>query len=146
MNSVGAPPLALCRPASSSQRPTMKKPVQIKFLGMKQSAALEADVRSRIDKLELFCPEFISCSATLELVHKHQQQGVPYAVRLDVTVPGHELTVSRVCHEDLHVALHTAFDAMKRQIEEVAQRRHVRSGEALKSLPQDGTEAANSSM
>lgn len=121
----------------------MKKPVLIKFLGMERSAALEADVRARIDKLELFCPEIIACYATLELVHKHQQPG-HYAVRIDVTVPGHELTVSRVCNEDVHVALRTAFDGMKRQIADVVQQRHVRGGEALKSLPQGGSERAGS--
>ena len=122
----------------------MKKPVLIKFLGMERSAALEADVRARIDKLELFCPEIISCCASLELVHKHQQQGRPYSVRIDVTVPGDELTVSRVSNEDVHVALRTAFDGMKRQIADVVQQRHVRGGEALKSLPQGGIESAGS--
>jgi ribosome-associated translation inhibitor RaiA len=120
----------------------MKKPVEIRFLGMERSAALEADVRSRIDKLELFCPEIISCCASLELVHKHQQQGRPYSVRIDATMPGHELTVSRVCNEDVHIALRTAFDGMKRQIADVVQQRHVRGGEALKSLSQDGIERA----
>lgn len=97
----------------------MKKPVQIKFLGMEHSGVLEADVRSRIDTLEIFCPELISCCASLELLRRHPQQASPYSVRIDVTVPGHELTVSRVCREDAHVALHTAFDGMKRQIEEL---------------------------
>lgn len=117
----------------------MKKPVQIKFLGMERSAELEAEMRNKIDKLELFCPEIISCCVSLELVHKHQQQGRPYSVRIDVAVPGHELTVSRVCSDDVHVALRTAFDGMKRQIVDIEQQRHVRSGEALKLLPQDGS-------
>jgi ribosome-associated translation inhibitor RaiA len=120
----------------------MKKPVLIKFLGMERSAALEADVHARIDKLELFCPEIISCCASLELVHKHQQQGRPYSVRIDVTVPGDELTVSRVSNENVHMALCTAFDGMKRQIADVVQQRHVRGGEALKSMPQGGIERA----
>ena len=117
----------------------MKKPVQIKFLGMERSPALEAAARAKIDKLEFFCSEIVSCCTSFELVHKHQQQGRAYSVRIDATVPWHELTVSRVCDEDVYVALRTAFDGMKRQIADVAQQRHVRDGESLKSLPQDGT-------
>jgi hypothetical protein len=39
-------------------------------------------------------------------------------VRVHVTLPGHELTVDRVQHEDAYVALRDAFDGMRRRIED----------------------------
>ncbi len=43
--------------------------------------------------------------------HKHKHQGRPYAVRVDVTLPGQELCVDRVQDEDVYVALRDAFEA-----------------------------------
>lgn len=45
-------------------------------------------------------------------------------MRIDVTLPGHEFVVNRSPeeahqHENLHVAIRDAFDAMRRQIEDV---------------------------
>jgi ribosome-associated translation inhibitor RaiA len=64
----------------------------------------------------------MSCRVTIELAHKHKQQGHPYAVRIDVTMSGKELCVDRVQNEDVYVALRDAFDGMKRQIEDSARR------------------------
>ena len=111
----------------------MKQPPQIQFLGMDPSPALETEARERLDRLERFCPDLISCRTTVELLNTHQQQGRSFAVRLDLTLPGHELTVSRVHHEDAYVALRHAFDGMTRQIEDtvrLSRRRHER-GTAL---------------
>jgi cold shock CspA family protein len=44
-------------------------------------------------------------------------------VRIDLTVPGHELVVDRVENEDVHVALRDAFDDMKRRLEDVVRQR-----------------------
>lgn len=37
-------------------------------------------------------------------------------VRVDVTVPGHELIANRVQHEDVNLALSYAFEDMERQL------------------------------
>lgn len=96
----------------------MKQAPQIQFLGMDPSPALEADVRERLERLERFCPDLIAGRTTIELLHTHEQQGRTFAVRLDMTLPGHELTVSRVHHEDVYVALRNAFDGMTRQVQD----------------------------
>jgi len=50
-------------------------------------------------------------------------------VRIDVTMPGQELTISRVHDENVYVALRDAFDGMKRQVEDAVRRaRRQRSG------------------
>src|SRR5574337_210796 len=100
----------------------MKQPLQIRFLGMAPSEALEAAARDKVARLEHFCGELGSCRVTIESTHKHRHQGHPYAVRIDATLPGHEVSVDRVHDEDVYVALRDAFDDMKRRIEESTRR------------------------
>lgn len=99
----------------------MKQPLQIRFLGMEPSDAVESAARRKADKLDRFCPDIMSCRVDIELADKHQHQGRPFAVRVDVTLPEHELRVDRVHDEDVYVALREAFDDMKRQARECRQ-------------------------
>jgi ribosomal subunit interface protein len=102
---------------------TMKLPVQIQFHGLKQSPALEQNIREHVEKLETFFPNIIACRVAIELEQKHAHQGRPFHVRVDLTVPGHELVVNRVRNEDVHIAMRDAFDDMQRQLEDFARKR-----------------------
>lgn len=101
----------------------MKQPLQIRFLGMEPSEAVETAARKKADKLDTVARDIMSCRVSIEQTNKHQHQGRPYAVRVDVTLPDHELSVDRVHDEDVYVALRDAFDDMKRQIEDTVRRR-----------------------
>jgi ribosomal subunit interface protein len=101
----------------------MKLPVQIRFHGMEPSDALERSARDHADKLESFAPDIMACRVSIDLEQKHKQQGRPFGVRIDLTLPRHELVVNRVQDEDVYVALRDAFDKMKRQLDEVVRRR-----------------------
>ena len=100
----------------------MKQPLQIRFLGIEPSAAVEAAARRKVDKLDTFCPDLMSCRVSIEQAHKHRHHGRPFAVRVDVTLPGHELSVDRVHDDDVYIALRDAFDDMKRKLEDVVRR------------------------
>ncbi len=101
----------------------MKLPVHIQFHGMSPSEALELSTREHIHKLESFAPDIMACRVGIELEQKHQHQGRPYSVRIDLTLPGHELVVTRVQNEDVYVALRDAFNSMKRQLEDLVRKR-----------------------
>lgn len=101
----------------------MKLPVHIQFRGMEPSEALAASATELAHKLENFAPDIIACHVNIELAHKHLHQGRPYAIRIDLTLPGHELVVNKVKHEDAYVCLREAFDSMRRQIEDAVRRR-----------------------
>ena len=101
----------------------MKIPVHIQFHGMEASAAVEVSAREHAHKLELFAPDIMACRVNIEMVQKHQHQGRPIGVRIDLTLPGHELVVNRVQHEDVYIALREAFDSMKRQLEDAVHKR-----------------------
>ena len=101
----------------------MYAPVQITFHGMDRSDAVEAAVREKVHHLEKFSPNIMSCRVVVDLLQKHRQQGRPFGVRIDLTVPGRELVANRVEHEDVYVALRDAFDDMKRQLEDAVRQR-----------------------
>lgn len=100
----------------------MKPPPQITFHGMDRSEAVEAAVRRKLQRLERLCPGIISCRVAVDLLQKHQQQGRPFGVRIDLTLAGHELVVNRVENEDVYVALRDAVDDMARQLEDAVRR------------------------
>lgn len=100
----------------------MKQPLQIRFVGVDPSEAVETAARAKAEKLDLFRPDIMSCRVTIELVARRQQQGRPFAVRIEVTVPDRVLMVDRVQDEDVYVALRDAFDDMTRQLEDSVRR------------------------
>ena len=103
----------------------MQLPLQVTFEGFPHSDAVEAAVRKKAEKLEHFSHDIVSCRVSVALPEKHKHQGMLYSVRIDLTIPGHELVSSRKQHEDVYVALRDAFDSMGRMLEEtVRKRRH----------------------
>jgi ribosome-associated translation inhibitor RaiA len=79
-------------------------------------------IRERAEALERFFGRIISGRVVVECCHPHGQQGRLYHVRVDLKIPGHEIVVGRDpgAHEDIHVAVRAAFDAVRRQLEEQA--------------------------
>jgi ribosomal subunit interface protein len=101
-------------------------PVQITIRCIPMSPALETHIRKRAEKLNQFYSRINSCRIVVELSQKHKHQGKIYNVRIDLTVPGKELVVTRKCNQDIYVALRDAFRAIERQLEEHAHKRHGR--------------------
>ena len=98
----------------------MQTPIQITFRDVPRSDELEAHIRQKAEKLEEFHSRIISCRVTVEELRKHHHQGRHFRVRIDLRVPGKEIVANHYHHEDVYVALRDAFDAVKRQLEEVA--------------------------
>ena len=114
----------------------MQLPLQITFRHIEASEAVENSIRDYAGNLGQFYDQIMSCRVVVEENHKHHHQGRLYQVHIDLTVPGKELVVSREpgqhhAHEDIHVAIRDAFDAIRRQLEDHArkQRGHVKSHE-----------------
>ncbi len=106
----------------------MQLPLQVTFRNMEPSEAVERAVREKAAKLERFYERIMGCRVVLEAVTRRHHQGNLYRVRIDLTVPGRELVVSREpgkdhAHEDVYVAIRDAFDAMRRQLEDYARKR-----------------------
>jgi ribosomal subunit interface protein len=122
------------------EKRTVKQPLEVRFLGMEASPAVEAAVRAKAAQLDQFRGDLMACRVTIALEHKHKHQGHPYAVRIDLTMSGQERCIDRVQHEDVYVALRDAFDGIKRQIEEAVRRirpqdkAHMAEGQSAKRV------------
>jgi ribosomal subunit interface protein len=106
----------------------MKLPLQITFRNMEGSEAMRVNIEERAGKLDQVSDQIMGCRVMVEARHRHRQAGNLYHVRIDLTVPGNELVVSREAHEhhshtDVYVAIRDAFDAARRQLENYARQR-----------------------
>jgi cold shock CspA family protein/ribosome-associated translation inhibitor RaiA len=106
----------------------MQNPLQISFRHMERSEAIEALIRDKVAKLDAFADHILGCRVVVEPAGKHHQHGNLYEVRIDLTVPGEEIAVTRepsqhTDNRDIHVALRNAFDSARRQLEDYLRRR-----------------------
>ncbi len=129
----------------------MEQPLQIAFRDFPPSEAVEARIREEAAQLEQFYDRIQGCRVVVETPHRRHQQGKLYTVRIDLTVPGHELVIGRKprqhhAHEDVYVAIRDAFDAAKRQLQDHARReradvkRHeaMHEGRVARLFPEPG--------
>jgi ribosomal subunit interface protein len=101
----------------------MNKPLQVVFQGVDRSAAVEEHVREKVAKLEHFHPQISACRVTIAKPNNRHQQGQPFDVRIDLTLPGKEIVVNgHHGNEDMYVTLRDAFEAARRQLDD-----HVRA-------------------
>ena len=106
----------------------MQLPLQISFRHMNHSDAIEAIIREKAAGLDRFAPDIMSCRVVVDLAGKHHQHGNQYAVRIDLTLRGGEIAVTREPSEhaeykEIAVALRDAFDSAQRCLEDHVRRR-----------------------
>lgn len=112
-------------------------PLEVTFKNLSHSNAIEAEVRERAEKLDRFHPHIISCRVVIEAQRgRTSAAGQVYHVRVELSVPNavlavHEEKQQRRFHEDIYVAVREAFDAARRELEDVARRQrwYVKSHE-----------------
>ena len=108
----------------------METPLEIVFHNMPSSAAIEAEIRERVDKLDRLYDRLVGCRVSVELLHRQHKTGNVYDVHVEMRVPGQELVVSREPHRahqkyaspDVHTSLRDAFKAAERQLIEFKRR------------------------
>ena len=104
----------------------MNPHLDLRFVGVAPSQAVADTVRRRIGCIERICPEVQGWRVTVEREQPHQHPVRPFAVRVDVSLPGHEVGITRIHDDDVHVAVRNAFDATSRKMED---RARMRGGE-----------------
>lgn len=116
----------------------MRIPFEIAFKNVEPTAAMERMIRRRVDRLMRYHRGIIACRIAVEVPHRSgNAQAVGHRVRIEVSVPGDELVVSRdrnIPEEeyDPYAAIRNAFSAMESQLKTYSGRqrrqRHPRSG------------------
>lgn len=105
----------------------MEIPLQITYRHMEPSPALSAKIEERAQALDQAHHHVMSCRVVVEQDHSRHHQGNFFRVSVDVKVPGHEVAVSRNpgkndLREDPYVAVRDAFDAARRQLEDIGRK------------------------
>lgn len=132
----------------------MIEPIRVTFREIEPNEQAEAWIREAAAKLDRLYPKITSCRVTIEEPHQHRQRGNPYQVRVELSVPGKELTATRepklpgspqrlaqrkrsksleidAPYKDLRVAIRDAFKALTRQLQDYVrlQRRELKTHE-----------------
>jgi cold shock CspA family protein/ribosome-associated translation inhibitor RaiA len=99
----------------------MELPIQISARNVTLAPGDEAAIRRAAGKLEKFYDRITGCRVLVEAENRYPSgRDVAYRVRIDLTIPGTELVVTRQPHADLLTAVQEAFDAAQRRVEDYA--------------------------
>ena len=116
----------------------MQLPLHINFRNTEPSEAITGKIHERMAKLEKLYNHIISCEVTVEEPHKHKTKGNLFQVKIVLSIPGDRLVASSEAHnnhahEEGHVAVRDAFDAIQRQLEQKSRKQHgqVKHHEAM---------------
>ena len=110
-------------------RKDMQVPLQITFRNMATSEKIEADIRKRVEKITQHHRDIISCHAVVEAPAQHHHKGGLFKTMIDIISPSGKFVINREppaqhkAHEDAHVSIRDAFNAVERQLEEYASKR-----------------------
>lgn len=124
-------------------------PVDVVFLHIRRSAAAEHRIRTHAEALAALYPSLTGIRVLVEVPHKHHATGKRFRVRIELGLPRRKdivvergpagrlsaatdgaATVRRA-HEidgaftDLAVVVHDAFDAARKRLHTIAQRRRA---------------------
>lgn len=119
----------------------MELPLSVTFRGMDSSPTLERDIAHQVEKLERRFGRIMSCRVVVEAPPKHKTKGRLCQVSVDLKIPGREIASNGAgpkdsAHEDMHVAIRDAFDAVRRRLQD-----HARKGQGdvkTKEVPTHG--------
>ncbi len=107
----------------------MQVPPQVSFEGIDHSDALEARVQEELVKLEQFYDRITSARVVIARPQHRHHKGDVYQVRIHLTLPGAaDIAISREpavtgAHEDAYVTIRDAFNAARRQLQDVSRKR-----------------------
>lgn len=101
----------------------MKLPLQIHFKDLRRDEAVESLIKEKVNKLERMSPDMIHCRVTIALPHRSHRKGNFFDVRIDISLPGKEIAVTRESHDeientDLRHVIKDSFDRATREIVE----------------------------
>ena len=116
----------------------MQIPLEITYLDVEKTDALETLIREKVAKLEQVCNYMNSCRVGIEKTHERPKSGSPYRVRIDITVPpSHEIVAVKNPgegnqYDPLEAVIRSAFDAARRQLVKLTEKQR----DEVKSHPE----------
>jgi ribosome-associated translation inhibitor RaiA len=109
---------------TSTDKEDFMEQIEIHFLDMAASEAVEAKIRQRAARLYRLSDAIQKCQVWIASPHGHHRKGPLFGLRIRLTVPGEEIAVRRQPAEsDVYVAIRESFDAARRDLEDYERRR-----------------------
>jgi len=90
---------------------------QITLRHIEHSPGVEDAVRTGIAGLEKRFSGILGCHVTVEAPHRQRRPDAPFTVRLDLSLPGRDFSVTQNHHQDVYAALREAFRAAGRRLQ-----------------------------
>ena len=112
--------------------------IQINWLDIAPSPALEDEIQKRFEKLQQFCDEITAAYISIDQIHRSHGRTHSYNVTLELHVPDTEIVVSHhpggeATLHDLYLLLHRTFDTARRQLQDYVR---IRQGKIKRHVPQ----------
>lgn len=105
----------------------MQFPTEITFHELDRSEALEAVVLRWVERCSQVNDRIDKCEVIIHQPHRHHLHGRAYHITIRMSVPGKDVAVSHIGHEDPYAAVADAFRAARRQADSrVARMRRMR--------------------
>ncbi len=107
----------------------MDVPLSVSFGDVRKTEEMDELIAEEVARLEKVCDHIISCRITVDRPHKHQNQGSPYRVCVDLQVPPrHEIVAKNNpntgdMHDSLRKVMRSTFDKARRQLREVVDKK-----------------------
>ena len=94
----------------------MNYPIHIRFVGLESSMQITAAATAHAYGLPWNESEITVCWVGIHCEPEYAHADGAYSVRVDVSIPGHELVTHRTLHHDVYQALSDAFENMTSQL------------------------------
>lgn len=114
----------------------MQRPIQITSRDFPLTEVMEGQIRQHAEELQRYFGRLTGCHVVVEAPVHHHRKGGPFNVRIDLRVPGADISVTKQAADDLAVAVRDAFDAARRRIEDHL--RELRRAVKVHELPSVG--------
>ena len=106
-------------------------PLNVTFHNTRRSHSAEEEIRENAEKLDKIFQGIQNCEVTIDKPHHHQTKGNAYHVKILLSVKGQKIAVSSSApkhgdHTSLHVATRDAFEAARRQLRGLKQKKQDR--------------------
>lgn len=129
----------------------MERPLQIVFHGVDSSAAMEAHIRERADRLGRYYDRLTGCRVVLEAPHNaNRPAAASFVCKVEVDIPARPMITGSgegAAGEDASVVVNQAFAAAERQLKDIAELRtdspkhhesEGESGQVVRLFPEQG--------
>lgn len=108
----------------------MKPAVNVVYRDLESSAALNAIIDKKIEKLARYSDGILSSRVVIDIPHNHKHKGKLFRASLEIDMKGNPLAV-HCDDESVHVAVRDAFSSAERTLKKtVGRKRSRRSNQA----------------